>query len=655
MRIRNVSFLFTLLSLLLFIASCGPAAPATNPDPPSEPNTGEEDSNTQDNAVTEAEQEEAPAANPEKTAPVVEVAGDTVTTQDGIQVGFTAEGRPVRGNAGAPVLIEEFSDYQCPFCARFTQQTMPALLENQIAAGEAAIVYYDFPLENIHPQAFAAANAARCAGEQGAQNYWRMHDKLYEEMAAWGIPDPNPVFLGFAEELALDMDRFEPCQTELRFSDQINADIEHGISRGVRSTPSFFLNDQPLIGAQPLEAFNQAIAMVSSGDSIATEPPPPESPLQPPPVKPEPAAIDTENYAATMGDPNAPVTIVEFTDYQCPFCQSYSQETLPLLAADQIATGEVYYILKDLPLDSIHPNARAAAKAARCAGEQDTYWEMHDALFDNQDRWSNLPRETFLDLAANLGLDRDQFTACLDSDEMMMAIQANVDEASALGADSTPYFFVDGLPIPGAQPYELFDFAITEAKEGRLADAYVPADPDLENAYAVGDPDAPVTIVEFTDYQCPFCSRHFEQTFTQIKENYIDTGLVYYIFKDFPLTQIHPQAIKAAEAARCAGEQDAYLAMHDQLFRDQAAWSGNEGAAELFKQYAQDLSLDTASFNECLDSGRTEEAVLADLANGQQAGVGGTPAFFINRHTMSGAQPYAVFEEAIEQFLYDEG
>jgi protein-disulfide isomerase len=352
------------------------------------------------------------------------------------------------------------------------------------------------------------------------------------------------------------------------------------------------------------------------------------------------------------------VTIVEFTDYQCPFCQTFSEDTLPHLMADKIATGEVYYILKDLPLDSIHPNARSAAKAARCAGEQDAYWEMHDALFESQSGWSGqggLPVEVFIDLAANLDLDRDAFTACLDDMALTQAIQANVDEAREVGADSTPFFFVDGFPIPGAQPYELFEYAIAEAKEGKLADAYVPPEPDLENVFAIGDPDAPVTIVEYTDYQCPYCSRHFEQTFTQIKENYVDSGQVYYIFKDFPLTGIHPQAVKAAEAARCAAEQDAFLAMHDRLFVDQAAWSEDANAAATFKQFAQDQGLDGAAFAECLDSGRQEAAVMAELQEGADMGINGTPAFLINGHSMSGAQPYAIFEQAIEQFLTEAG
>jgi protein-disulfide isomerase len=657
---RAFYYLFPLLVGILILSACGQNSLDLNLQPQTQAPEAEvpagEDSALPSEEAQVAEAENQPAAVDTDRDYFLDQFEESTVEHEGIPVGFTAEGRPYRGSPDAPVLIEEFSDFQCPYCSRFTQQTLPALLENQIKGGEVSLVYYDFPLENIHPQAFAAANAARCAGEQGAENFWQMHDKLYDNASIWAVSNPDPVFVSFVQELGLDEASFESCQNELRYSEEIKADIDHAISRGVRSTPSFFLNNQPLIGAQPLGAFDQAIATVIGGETIAAAPQEQqvqESPLQPPPTKPEPVTIDMKNVAAVLGEPNAPVTIVEFTDYQCPFCLKYAQETLPSMIADQVATGEVYYVLKDLPLESIHPSARAAAKAARCAGEQDKYWEMHDALFESQDTWANLPDETFLDLAGSLGLDPDAFTSCLESEDTNQAIQENIDEALALGANSTPFFYVDGLPIPGAQPYELFQYAIGEAKAGTLAEAYVPSEPDLEDAYAIGDPDAPVTIVEFTDYQCPYCSRYFEDSFNQIKEKYVDTGMVYYVFKDFPLQNIHPQAIAAAEAARCAGEQGAYLAMHDELFASQALWSGSEDAVTQFKQFAADLNLDADSFATCLDSGRMEALVLADLEEGTNAGVNGTPSFFINRHTMSGAQPLAVFEQAIEQFLGD--
>ena len=376
--------------------------------------------------------------------------------------------------------------------------------------------------------------------------------------------------------------------------------------------------------------------------------------LVPPPIAPTPVAISVEMVATAIGDPGAPVTIVEFTDYQCPFCQRHAEETMPQIISELVETGEVYYLIKDLPLDGIHPYARAAAVAARCAGEQEAYMEMHDALFASQTAWSTeegVAEEVFLGLAEEVGLDRGAFESCLGDGRYDDLIQANVDEATSLGVQSTPSFFINGFPIRGAQPFELFTFAVELAREGTLADAYVPPQPQATGAHAIGNPDAPVVMIEFTDYQCPFCSRYFSQTLPKIKENFIDTGQVYYVFKDFPITNIHPQAVKAAEAARCAGDQDNYLGMHDLLFENQEAWSGRTDAPDLFVSYAEELGLDIEQFQGCLNSGQHEAAVYADLEEGQNAGVRGTPAFYINGYALSGAQPYGIFEQAINYFL----
>lgn len=100
--------------------------------------------------------------------------------------------------------MEEYSDYQCPFCGRFFEQTFPSINNNQIANGEVLLVFYDFPL-NIHPQAEVAANAARCAGEQGAVAYWEMHDLLFSNIAEWSHSQAVTVFTGYGEELGLEM------------------------------------------------------------------------------------------------------------------------------------------------------------------------------------------------------------------------------------------------------------------------------------------------------------------------------------------------------------------------------------------------------------------------------------------------------------------
>jgi protein-disulfide isomerase len=133
--------------------------------------------------------------------------------------------------------------------------------------------------------------------------------------------------------------------------------------------------------------------------------------------------------------------------------------------------------------------------------------------------------------------------------------------------------------------------------------------------------------------------------------NFIDTGVVRYVFKDLPLTSIHPQAFAAAEAARCAGAQGAYLEMHDALFGNQDQWSNRPDAVDFFADYAGDLGLDGAAFRECVTDHRFETAVNADLEEALGFGIRGTPAFFLNGHFLSGAQAYSVFEQAINSLL----
>lgn len=160
-----------------------------------------------------------------------------------------------------------------------------------------------------------------------------------------------------------------------------------------------------------------------------------------------------------------------------------------------------------------------------------------------------------------------------------------------------------------------------------------------------GDPNAPVTIVEFSDYECPYCEKFYSQTLGMIDEEYIKTGKVKLIYRDFPLG-FHANAQKAAEAAECAGEQDMYFEMHDMLFEN-----GVSGGIDSFKLYASQLGLNTDTFNDCLDSGDMANEVRKDMADGQKAGVRGTPAFFINGEMVSGAQPFSVFQEIIERHL----
>lgn len=183
-------------------------------------------------------------------------------------------------------------------------------------------------------------------------------------------------------------------------------------------------------------------------------------------------------------------------------------------------------------------------------------------------------------------------------------------------------------------------------------DAVVP----LGNAPPKGKPDAKLILVEFSDYQCPFCQRHFQSVLPQLEKDYIQTGKLKYVFQDFPLESLHKNAFKAAEAAHCASDQNKYWEMHDRLFTNQQAL-----APENLTAYAEALGLDRDAFQQCLDGGKYAAQVRDSLTAGEQLGVQGTPSFFLGTATadgkikavrmMRGALPYPVFKETIDSLL----
>ena len=168
---------------------------------------------------------------------------------------------------------------------------------------------------------------------------------------------------------------------------------------------------------------------------------------------------------------------------------------------------------------------------------------------------------------------------------------------------------------------------------------------DEDDDPVIGNDNAPVTIVSFEDYQCPFCKRAHEQTFQQIKKDYIDTGKVKYVYRDFPLG-FHSEAQPAAEASECAHEQGKFWDYHDALYENQASLG-----SELYIKLAEDLGLDIDKFKTCVETNKYAEEVKKDFNYGTQIGVTGTPAFFVNGVKLVGAQPYEAFKNIIDAEL----
>jgi protein-disulfide isomerase len=341
--------------------------------------------------------------------------------------GFTADGHPALGLATAPVIVEEWSDYLCPFCARHFSVTVPQLVDSYVRDGRVRLVFRNFPIEALHPGAPRGHVAAICAGEQGAAQYWRMHDALFSRQKDWNrLPDPAAFLDGVARELGLDMARFASCLASDRPRDRIGADRGAGEKLGFNGTPSFRLAtadgklETKLEGAEPFERFAEAIDALLAGKLPAAPPPPPRPELpawaRPEAWRPDPARPGFNvGGDAYKGNVDAKLTVIVFSDYQCAGCAKHELQVQPALDAEFVDTGRVLWITKALPLKE-HAQAALAAAAAECAGEQSRFWPMHRALFESTAAWSGPnPDEALQKVAAQAGVDPARFRGCLES------------------------------------------------------------------------------------------------------------------------------------------------------------------------------------------------------------------------------------------------
>jgi protein-disulfide isomerase len=433
-------------------------------------------------SATEAPSEESTAATAEPAAeatefPLIfdsELGLDELESYNGIPVGFTVAGHPFMGDPAAPVVMFEFSDFLCPFCGRHFVETNPLLINEYVLTGKLQIVFYDFPIPSLHPTAPPGHLAARCVGEQGAAAYWGFHDALFARQGEWNrLPDPQEWLLSVAEENGVDMDALAECLTDGRTGPIVEADMQLGGELGFNGTPSFrFLDKQnrntiDIIGAYPMERFQQVIEALALGEAAPPEPTP--EPPQLPYWADEGLAVDEENPGLTVaGDPykgsaDAPVTIVIFSDFQCPACGTHATEVQATLDEQFVESGQVRFVFKNFPLQ-MHPNAPAAAAAGQCAADQGLFWEMHDALFAGQSAWAGLPADeidaALLEIAGGVELaDADAFAVCLASRQALEAVLGDLYDGMGI-IDSTPTFVAlyngTGTLVSGSRPAEEF-------------------------------------------------------------------------------------------------------------------------------------------------------------------------------------------------------
>jgi protein-disulfide isomerase len=593
------------------------------------------------------------------------------------------DGAPVKGNADALVTLVEFSDYQCPFCSR-ADSTVKQLQKDY--GNKLRVVMKQNPL-SFHPRAKPAALAALSAGEQG--KYWEYHDKLFANAKALEDADLQK----YAEEIGLDITRWKADLANPKLSALIDADQAMAGKLGANGTPAFFINGRFLSGAQPIDNFKALIdeelgkaeALTRSGTPAnqvyaaiiakGVESAPRNNPQQEQAPAQAYRKVDFPADAPAFGPKDAKVTIVEWSDFECPFC---SRVGPTLKQIKETYPKDVRVVFRHQPL-SFHANAKLAAEASMAAHEQGKFWEYHDKLFANQ---RALDRASLEKYAQELGLNVGQFKAALDSGKFRAKVEADSSAGSAVGANGTPTFFINGREFVGAQPFDNFKKLIEEekaraekllasgTKPGDLyaklieegvktngaapqaqAQAQVPSEAPVQNvevgnAPARGPKNALVTIVAFSDFECPFCSR-VVPTLKQIEEEY--KGKVRVAFKHQPLP-FHANAKGAANASMAAHEQGKFWEYHDKLFANQRALD----RASLEK-YAQELGLDMGKFKAALDSNKYEAQVTADMSEATRMGVSGTPTFFINGRSVVGAQPIEAFKRIIDEELKKKG
>ncbi|HET6147618.1 MAG TPA: thioredoxin domain-containing protein [Polyangia bacterium] len=591
---------------------------------------------------------------------------------------------PTKGAKQPKVTIVEFSEFQCPYCGRVSP-TLESVLKEY--GNDVQLAFRHNPLP-FHNNAMIASEAAEAAREQG--KFWQMHDKLFANQGALDRPNLEK----YAQEIGLDMGKFKNVLDTEKYKDRIKKDMDDAANFGARGTPNFFINGRNFRGAQPLEAFKAVIdeelkkadeklksgtprgqlyAALTSNGLTKAAPPPPAPARQGEPDATTVFRADVKG-APIKGAKDALVTIVQYSDYQCPFC-SRVEPTISKVMDEY--KGKVRVAWRDLPLP-FHPNAMPAAIAARAAGEQGKYWEMHDKIFANQ---QTLDRPTYEKYAQELGLNMGKFKAALDAQKGKAEIEADAASGNKIGARGTPAFFINGKFLSGAQPFEAFKAKIDDElktaealvakgtprakvydvimKDAKTEVAAAPAGqaPEAEktpeqdqtvykveagDSQAKGPKNAPITMVIFSDFQCPFCAR-VEPTLTQIEKEY--GGKVRQVWKNYPLP-FHNNAEPAAEAAMAAGAQGKFWEMHDKLFANNTALDRPN-----LEKYAQELGLNMAKFKADLDSSKYKSVIEAETKEGQAVGVNGTPAVFINGRKISGAYPFDTFKKITEEEL----
>ncbi len=336
---------------------------------------------------------------------------------------------PRLGNAGAPVTIDYWADFQCPFCARFAQQLIPQLT-SRIEAGNVALVHRDFAF--LGAELVDAAVAVRCAGRQ--DRYWPMHDAVYaaqqgENQGAFSRDRLEQI----ADSIGLDMTAFAACLDDRAPLVEVLDDTAAGVRAGIQSTPTIDVNGTRFLGVPDVARFLAAIDEAAAGASPGVLP-------TPAPTNDPWSAVTTSGREA--GDPGAPVTVELWMDYQAPTSATIVNDLEPELRT-RVEAGRVRVVQRDLAL--LGDESIVAATTVRCiAAQNGPAWLAHDAIASAASGAGSgiFTPQVVLRFGARLGLDVSALSTCIDDPSVTAAVRSETAEGSALGLTAGPAVIV---------------------------------------------------------------------------------------------------------------------------------------------------------------------------------------------------------------------
>jgi protein-disulfide isomerase len=591
---------------------------------------------------------------------------------------------PSIGKKTALVTIVEFSDFQCVFCRKAAATITE--LRKIYGPDRLRVVWKNNPLP-FHKDAQPAAETAMALFESGGDAYfWGYHDAIFNSSGELSAA----VFADAIKRTPMTQADADRVRQKGSAAKKVEADIALAKRLGVTGTPAFFINGVFLSGAQPIDKFQAIIdaELIKAKELITAGVPQahlydtaasknfskPENRPSPPASAPAKVEDNTTVHfvpvgtSPVRGKPSALVTLVVFSDFQCPFCMRAVKTTNEL---ERQYGEKLRLVFKHNPLP-FHARAEPAAELAIEARAQKGdagFWKVHDLLWDANGK---LDDSDLQGIATAAGLRAPAVANAIQTKKHKAVIDADQSLADDLSANGTPSFFINGRRLVGAQPLEKFQAIIDEeiARAGALIaggtpatkvyeaiqkQAVQPKPPERKTVPAPtkaspskGAAGAKVTIQVFSDFQCPFCSR-VEPTIASILEAY--PGKVRLVWRNTPLP-FHKDAALAAEAAVEAFKQkgDAgFWKMHGLLFAAQATPGGLERPA--LEKHAAEVGLDMAKFTAALDSGAHKAQVEQDMKIAKDAGINGTPAFVINGYFLSGAQPFNKFRKIIDLAL----